>query len=49
MKKAILLILIMSVALATNMNTEKVEAAIDSHAEYETNSFPIHPPVVKEV
>ena len=46
MKKAILLILIMSVALAINMKVEKVEAAKDSHAEYEANFFPIHPPVV---
>lgn len=40
--------LIMAVAIATNVNAEKVEAAIDSSETYETNSFPIHPPIVKD-
>ncbi|WP_192797459.1 hypothetical protein [Psychrobacillus glaciei] len=48
MKKAILLMLIMAIAIATNMNAEKVEAAIDSNEIYEMNSFPIHPPIVKD-
>lgn len=45
MKKVILFMLIMTVAFAAYMNAEKVETVIDSHAEYEANFFPIHPPV----
>lgn len=45
MKKAILFIVIMAVSIVLNMKVDKVETAIDSNEQYETSSFPIHPPV----